>query len=97
MNILGIERFLLKHIPSYFTCSDYLSHLNERYEEWMQLPYKERYGDGLKDVNELMQDKFPGPYYIAEKRNPITGKCILKMEFYNNEDSTIWVLKGGHD
>jgi hypothetical protein len=47
----------------------------------------------MKDVNDLMQDLYPGPYRVVEKY--LTDRMIFgfSLEFDDPREEIIWLLK----
>lgn len=75
-----------------FTWSVYLDILQSRYTSWTKLG-QECTGDGLEDVTEMMQRKFPGPYTIVEKFNVDRGVFGLEPKFESPQEELLWKIK----
>ena len=88
--------------PGYVSCpnnpfkpvqwQDKLQELQLKYASWTQLG-KNKTGDGLSDVTELMKERYPGNYCVIEKYDSITGKFVLKLEFTDPKEEIFWLLK----
>jgi hypothetical protein len=74
------------------TWQQYLQELQLKYASWTQLG-KNKTGDGLSDVTELMKERYPGNYCVIEKYDSITGKFVLKLEFTDPKEEIFWLLK----
>lgn len=48
---------------------------------------------GMKDVNDLMQDLYPGPYRVVGKYLPDRMIIGFELEFDDPKEQTIWLLK----
>lgn len=70
----------------------YLQYLQLKYIGWTHLG-QNKAGDGLSDVTELMKERYPGNYQVIEKYDSIKGKFILKLEFDDPKEETIWLLR----
>lgn len=70
----------------------YLNVLQSKYASGTKLG-QNREGDGLSDATEMMKKKFPGPYSIIEKYDPIRGCFTLKLKFDDPKEEIFWLLK----
>ncbi len=70
----------------------YLQYLQLKYISWNELG-KNKTGNGLSDVTELMKERYPGNYRVIEKYDSIKGECVLKLEFTDPKEETIWLLR----
>lgn len=70
----------------------YLQYLQLKYISWNELG-KNKTGNGLSDVTELMKERYPGNYQVIEKYDSIQGKFVLKLEFDDPKEETIWLLR----
>ena len=63
----------------------------------LELKYKVRtfngYGMGMKDVNDIMQDLYPGPYRVVEKYISGSMNFSFELEFDDPKEKTFWLLK----
>lgn len=68
----------------------HLEELDQQYFTWLHIKGG---GNGLDDVTEILQEKYPGPYRVIEKYSPIKGRFVLKLHFDDPKDETIWLLR----
>ncbi len=74
------------------TWQQYLQHLSRQYTSWIKLG-QQCEGDGIADINELMQQKFPGPYIIREQYNVERGLFEVEMKFEDKNQELLWKIK----
>lgn len=77
--------------PKHWTWQDYLRELELRYNSWKHT-YNTQ-GMGMKDVNEIMQGLYPGPYRVVEKYLPDRMVIGFSLEFDDPKEKTLWLLK----
>jgi hypothetical protein len=77
--------------PKHWTWQDYLRELEIKYNNWAKTyPTTEM---STKDVNDIMQDLYPGPYRVVEKYLPDRMVIGLSLEFDNPKEQTFWLLR----
>ncbi len=77
--------------PSKCTWQDWLRDLELKYNDWKNT-YTTTY-IGMKDVNDIMQELYPGPYRVVEKYLLGSTKFSFELEFDDPKEKTFWLLK----
>ncbi len=94
-NPVLVAPLIRMHYPKQWTWQDHLRELELKYNCWINT----RYGTyrisemGMKDVNDLMQDLYPGPYRVIEKYLPDRMVIGFRLEFDDPHEEIIWLLK----
>jgi hypothetical protein len=77
--------------PKHWPWQYYLRELEVEYNNWRRTyTTNER---GMKDVNDIMQDLYPGPYRVVEKY--LSDRMVIGfgLEFDDPKEETFWLLK----
>jgi len=77
--------------PKHWTWQDYLRELELRHNTWRSTYTAS--GRGMKDVNDIMQDLYPGPYRVVEKY--LSDRMVIRfsLDFDDPKEETFWLLK----
>jgi hypothetical protein len=73
----------------------YLLELELKYNRWIET----RYGThnvtelGMQDVNDIMQDLYPGPYRVVAHNRSDRVEVEFSLEFDDPKEQTFWLLK----
>lgn len=74
------------------TWKEKLKQLELKFESWTSNGNTNR-DEGLHDVNEIMQEHFPGKYTVIEAYDPKRGVFAFKLKFDDPHDETIFLLR----
>lgn len=79
------------HYPKQWTWRDHLRELELKYNCWRNTFHTTEMG--MKDVNDLMQVLYPGPYSVVEKY--LTDRMLFgfSLEFEDPHEELVWLLK----
>ncbi len=77
--------------PKHWTWQDYLQELELKHNTWRNTYTTTEIG--MKDVNDIMQELYPGPYRVVEKYLPDRMVIGLSLEFDDPKEQTFWLLK----
>lgn len=78
-------------VPKHWTWQDYLQELELKYNNWRNNFATTEMG--LQDVNEIIQDLYPGPYTVEEAYIPSRQVIGFVLKFTDPKDETFWLLK----
>ena len=74
-----------------WTWQHHLRELELKYNNWINTYNTKEMG--MKDVNDLMQDLYPGPYRVVERYLPDRMVIGFSLEFDDPKEKTFWLLK----
>lgn len=77
--------------PKSWTWQYYLRELELKYNNWINTYNTQEMG--MKDVNDIMQALYPGPYRVVEKYLPDRMVIGFSLEFDDPKEQTFWLLK----
>ncbi len=79
------------YYPEDWTWQDHLRELELKYNSWGNTFTTTEMS--MKDVNDLMQVMYPGPYRVVEKY--LSDRMVIgfSLEFDDPKEQTMWLLK----
>jgi hypothetical protein len=86
-----VAQSIRMHYPKQWTWQDHLQELELQYNDWVKTYTTKEIN--MKDVNEVMQVLYPGPYRVVEKY--LTDRMIFgfSLVFDDPHEELVWLLK----
>ena len=66
-----------------------LKELEIQHQHWLRTYHR----TNITNVNEIMQELYPGPYRVVEKYLPDNVLIHFELEFDDPKEQTMWLLK----
>jgi len=86
-----VAQSIRMHFPKQWTWQDHLQELELQYNDWVKTYTTKEIN--MKDVNEVMQALYPGPYRVVEKYLIDRMIFVFSLVFDDPREELVWLLK----